>query len=179
MSNCIDYNCSDLETHLLTDCAEELPGGSPQAVLLDCDHTVTDPTNGTTINADISAGRAILVRNVKISMALPSPVKVPSNIANQTDKIVNYDRSLLMIDGNVNAQNVLFYRSIVQGRSLGGMIFYEPDANQVTWIDAAMKAEGGRVFPDSNAEFQRFETTFTWRKLDEPQVYSVPAGVFS
>jgi hypothetical protein len=179
MSNCIDYNCSDLEDHLLNDCGEELPGGSNQMVILDCDHTVTDPTNGTTINADISAGRAILVRNVKIGMPAPSPVTVPSNIANQTDKLVNYDRSLTLIDGNINAQNILFYRALLQGRTIGGIIFYEVDANQVTWIDAAIKATGGRVFPDSNIEFQRVETTFTWRKLDEPQVYSTPTGVFS
>lgn len=179
MSNCIDYNCSDLEDHLLNTCDEELPGGADQGVLLDCDHTVTDPTNGTTINTNISAGRAILIRNVKISMAAPSAVKVPSNIANRTDKIVNYDRAFTMIDGNVNAQNVLFYRSIVQGRTVGGFIWYERDANRTTWIDAAIKAEGGRVFPDSNKEFQRFETTWTWTALDEPQVYSVPTGVFS
>lgn len=179
MSNCIDYNCSDLEDHLLNDCGNELPGGSPQMVILDCDHTVTDPTNGTTINANISAGRAILVRNVKISMAAPSPVTVPSNIANETDKVVNYDRSLTVIDGNINAQNILFARAMFQGRTVGGIIFYEPGANQVTWIDAAIKATGGRVFPDSNTEFQRIESTYTWRKLDEPQVYSVPVGVFS
>lgn len=182
MNRCIDYECGDLENHVLNDCEEERLGGSDQIIILDCDHQLTDPSNGTEVLAEISAGRAVLVQNVKFGMDLPSAVEVASNISGRSDKLVNYDRSATMMDGNVNPDNIDFYNSILNGRSVGGIIFLEsgdPEDPKVTWIDAAIRGIGGRIVPNENNEFQRFETTFKWRKKSEPQIYDMPAGVFT
>lgn len=182
MSNCIDYNCTDLEDHLMNDCAEELGGGQDQAVLLDCDHAITDFSNGTQINNAITAGTAILLKNVKIGLDLPSPIEIDSNIANRTQKLVNYDRTGTLIDGNINHHNVnTFYPSWLSGRALGGMIIYENgnDTKAVTVIDSPIQATGGRILPPDNNEFQRFEVAFKWRKKTDPKRYDAPTGVFS
>ena len=182
MSVCIDYNCSDLEDHLMNDCAEELLGGQDQVVLLDCDHTITDPSNGTQINANIASGTAILVKNVKVGLDAPSPIELDSNIANRPSKLVNYDRTGTYMDGNVNNHNVnVFYPSWLAGRSLGGMIIYENgnDTKAVTWIDEPIYATGGRILPADNNEFQRFEVGFKWKNKTDPKRYAAPTGVFS
>jgi len=182
MSRCIDYNCSDLADHLMNDCAEELTGGQDQAILLDCDHTITDFSNGTQINAAITAGTAVLVKNIKVGLDLPSAIELDSNIANRSPKLVNYDRTGTWIDGNVNNNNVnTFYPSWLQGRTLGGMIIYENgnDTKAVTVIDAPIQATGGRIIPADNNEFQRFEVAFKWKSKTDPKRYSAPTGVFS
>lgn len=181
MANCIDYNCNDLESHLLNDCEEELQGGSDQMVILDCDHQVTDPSNGTQINAEIAAGRAVLVQNIKLGFDKPSAVTVPSNISGRTDKVVNYDRSGNLMDGNVSQTNNVFYEAINNGRAVGGLIILESGAGKerVSWIDDAVQFTGGRVFPNTDNEFQRYEMDFTWRSLSEPGIYDAPTGVFS
>lgn len=181
MADCIDYNCSDLEEHLKNDCAEELVGGQDQAVIYKCGAGITDPSNGTQINAAIAAGDAVLVQNVKIGIDLPSPIEVDSNIALRSSKVTNYDRTASWMDGNVNAQNVnVFYPSWLNGTPVGGCIIYENgNADKaVTWIDAPIQATGGRVLPPDNNEFQRFEVTMKWKSLTDPTRHSAPAGVF-
>ena len=182
MSNCIDYNCNDLEIHLMNDCAEELLGGQDQVILLDCDHTVTDPSDGASILANISAGTAFLVQNVKVGLDAPSPIEQDSNIANRPSKLVNYDRTLSYVDGNINNHNVnTFYPSWLTGRALGGMIVYENgnDTKAVTWIDAPIYATGGRILPPDNNEFQRVEVVGKWKSKTDPKRYNAPTGVFA
>lgn len=166
----------------MNDCAEEVLGGQDQMVLLDCDHQLTDPSNGTQLNAEITAGRAILIKNVKVGMDAASPVELDSNIANRTPTLVNYDRSLSYIDGNINNHNVnTFYPTWFNGRTLGGIIIYENgnDTKAVTWINKPCRATGSRIIPPDNNEFQRFEGTIKWRSIDEPRRYAAPTGVFS
>lgn len=178
----INYNCDDIETHLENDCEVPVLGGSSQCVLLAQGHTVTDPSNGTQINSNISSGKAILVRSVKIGMPLPTPIKTPSTIANETDRVVNYDRAIDYIDGSINTQNVNnFYNDILGGRKLEGIIIYEdgdPTDTRVTYIQGKIRGEGGRVIPVDNTDVQRFECRFLWRLKTEPTLHAAPTGVF-
>ena len=182
MANCIDYNCTDLLDHVKNDCEEERQGGSDQIIILDCDHQLTDPSNASEVQAEISAGRAKLVQNVKVGFDKPSAVTVDSNIACRTPKVVNYDRAGTIMDGNVNQYNNDFYDAITNGRAVGGIIIYEcgdPANPKVSWIDDAVEVQGGRVFPNTDTEFQRYELDFAWRSLGEPAIYDAPAGIFS
>ena len=180
MANCIDYNCSDpLGLHLLNDCGDELQGGVKHAIILECDTTLTDPSNGTEVLAEIAAGRATLVKNVKIGMPAASPIKISSNVACSTDKLVTYDRTLTWVDGNVNDNNITeFYNNLLAGQSKGGLIIYECGADQVTWIDDEVRFTGSRIIPDSDNEFQRFEATVEWRNKLDSMIYTTPTGVF-
>lgn len=183
MANCINYNCDPIGEHTLNAaCGIELLGGMSDAILLDCNHTVTNPSSASQINANIASGNARLVKNIKIGLALGSAVKVDALIACGTARIVTYDRSGTLIDGNVNSANVAFYNTLFSGRKLGGIILNEcgqEDTNpQVTWIDSEVEFTGDRIVPDNNKEFQKFEGTFTWISKRMPNIYAQPIGIF-
>ncbi len=182
MANCVNYNCEDqLGDHLLNDCGEELQGGIESVIFLECDNQLTDPSDAVEVQAELDAGRATLVKNVKLSLDAPTPVKIASNVACAPDKIVRYDRTGSYVDGNVNDNNVDFYNEVFSGRSFGGLILHECETDKVTWIDEEIIVEGGRIIPDNNGEFQTFTGVFNFQtKPDQVDgnIFNEPAGIF-
>ena len=183
MANCINYNCDDLQPHILNeDCGDPLLGGLSDAVLFDCDHLVTDFTNGTQVLAEIAANRAWLVENIKVGIPRGAPTEIDSFRACGTQTLVNYVRTGTWIDGNVNNFNIAdFYNPLFRGRSIGAMILKEcgnPNS-KVTLIDSEITFRGDRIIPDNNNELQRFEADFTWKSKDMSEQINEPVGVFS
>ncbi len=183
MANCVNYNCDDLEPHVLNEnCGDPILGGGSDMVIFDCDHLVTDFTNGTQILAEIAANRAWIAENVKIGIPLPTPVEIDSLKACGTQTLVNYDRTGTLTDGNVNNFNIVdFYTPLLRGRSIGAMIINEcgnPNS-KVTLIDDEITFRGGRVLPNNNNELQMFDIIFSWKSKDEPTQINEPVGVFS
>ena len=77
MANCINYNCADeLGTQELLDCDGDNLGGASAVVFLACNHQLTDPSDGTEIQAEIDAGRAWLYKDVEIGIGKASAVKI-------------------------------------------------------------------------------------------------------
>lgn len=180
MANCINYDCDDaLGLHLLNDCGEEIQGGIKHAIILECNHAITDPSNATQVQAALDDGTATIFKNLKVGIGAASPIMVASNVSCSTDKLVNYDRTLSWMDGNVNEQNIdNVYNNLLNGQSKGGVILYECGSGKVTWIDDEIKWTGSRIVPDTDNEFQRFECTGTWRSKYEPLIYDAPPGIF-
>jgi hypothetical protein len=178
MSNCISYLCDELDAHQLNDCEEEIQGGFPHVILLDCGHEITDPSNAEEVDAAITAGKAILVKNVKFGVEARSAIQIDSNIACRPQKTVNYDNTATLIDGNVNNQNALFYEKIFGGRAIGGIIALNCATGDVWWYDASMYATGALIQPASDDEFMRFEGTFAWKGKGITRRFAAPAGVF-
>jgi len=181
MANCINYNCDELGSHTINDeCGDEILGGIKHVVLLDCGHSVVDPSDAAEINAALAANEAVLIRNVKLSVDAGSPVEIDPPVACSPAKVITYERQGTFIDGNVNNANVTFYNGVFGGRSLGGMILFEcgNEANEtITFIDSEIRMQGDRLIPDSNTDFQRFEGTFKWRSKNMPAIYAAPVGV--
>lgn len=176
---CPSYNCDELEDHLLNDCEVNEQGGSDQIIILDCGHTVTDPSDATQINANIASGKAKLIQNIKAGIPAAAPVEVDALIACRPPVTVNYDWTMNLIDGNVNANNVGFYNQLNGGRAIGGVIVYACSANKVLFVDEAIKSSGSLVFPDTDSEFIRFESTLKWKSLTNPTYADPPTGIFS
>src|SRR3990170_4787181 len=106
MANCYNYNCDEaLGNHLLNDCGEEKQGGIKDLIILECNHQLTDPSDANAVAAEINAGRATLVKNLKIGIAAPNPIEAEPQISCSTSKVVTYDRTANMVDGNVNSNN--------------------------------------------------------------------------
>jgi len=186
MPNCINYECDDeLGLHTLNDCGEELLAGGSGMVLLECDSQLTDASSAAQINAEIAAGRATLLDNVKIGLDQPSPIQVDSNIVGATQKLVSYNRSGTLIDGNVSDLNRAFYDKVFGGRTFGGAIVYikgteESDSGTlVTWIDAPLTFTGGLPIQNNNDQNMVFTGTFNWRKKDMPTLPAAPVGIFT
>jgi len=186
MANCINYDCNDpLGEHTLNECGEEVLGGGSGAILFECNTQLTDPTNATQIQAEIAAGRATLIQNVKIGLNDPEPIQVDSNIVGATQKLVSYNRSGTLIDGNVNNPNVDFYNGVFGGRVFGSMLIYikgtEENASGTlcSYIDAPVTFTGGYALPNNNDVNMFFSGTFNWRKKNMPALPDAPVGIFS
>ena len=185
MANCVNYNCDPLGDHEISilDCGAAIPGGISSLVILDCSHQLTDPSDGTQINAEIAAGRAWLVENVKVGMDAPSAVTQDPTTSCGGERIATYDRTLTIEDYNVSAGNNEFYSTVFGGRSFGGAILAECGDDEldpvVTFINKEITAEGGRIVPNTVDESQRFEGTFKWKSRTLPAIAPAPTGVFS
>ena len=183
MYNCSNYGCDPLDAYVLNECNEILLGGYDQAILLECNHQIIDPSNATQVNAALANGTATLVSNASFSIEAPSPVTVDTLVACQPPKTVNYTRTGLYKNQNVNPSNVDFHAPIFRGKVFGGLIIRmcsETDAGTgyVYWIDSSVTFTGGLIGPAQNTDLQRFEGTFSWMSKTDPAMYNEPAGVF-
>lgn len=183
--NCLSYECTeDLGDHLPNDCGEELLGGGSGILLLECDNTLTEPSNATKINEQIALGKATLILGVKIGLDLPSPVMTDSNIVGATQTLVTYERSGTLSDSNVNSNNVTLYDIIGGGRKFGGAIIYikgteESNAGaKIFYIDAAIQFTGGLPMKNNNDEIMMFQYILKWRKKTMQQLADAPVGIF-
>lgn len=183
---CLNYNCAGtLDLHTPNDCGEELLGGSDAIIILECDHQLTDPSDGTAILAEIAAGRATLIEGVKVSIEAPAAVELEPLVACETAQVINYDRAGTLLDGNVSAVNINFYTPILRNRKFGGVILRlcgttgSNQGEQVIWIDSTVKFKGGLIYPPGNNEQIRLEASFAWRNANEPDMYASPTGVFN
>ena len=178
MADCIEYNCDELDDHTPNVCDDIRLSGVPAAIILECGHAITDPSDPTQINTALGDGTAKLINRAKFAIDEPSPVEVEI-AACEGPTVVNYDRSGPFEDPNVSSLNVTFWNGVRGGRSLGGMILYEGKNNKVTFIDDVIKFTGGRVLPIVETEHQKFIGTFKWRDINDPQIFDAPAGIFT
>jgi len=179
MPNCINYNCTELGTHTQNNCNATKLGGIPAIIILGCDHTITDPSDGTAINAEIAAGRAWLVERIKVGVNAASAVTEESSVSGVFETLLTYDREATLVDNQVNDTNRQFYDSLFNGQEFGGIITYEKYASQVSWYDAAIVFQGSRPVPNENNASSKFEGVFKWRSMEDGSIYTVPTGVFS
>lgn len=186
MANCLNYDCNDpLGTHVPNDCGEELLAGVSGMVLLECNTQLTSASSASQINAEISAGRARLLLNLKVGIDAPSPIEIESNVAGGTTKLVTYDRTLNLIDGNVSSSNISFYDGVFGGRVFGGAILYlvgteeSTVGEQVYYINSAINFTGGLTIPNNNNEFMTFNGVAKWRGKTMGTLVTAPVGIFT
>lgn len=179
---CNNYDCEDaLGTHAPNPCQTSTRGGYPNFILLECNSSITDPSNAVQVQAAIDAGEAHVFKNVKLALPAPSPIKVDAMIANAPEKTVQYEFTGTLVDPNVNSTNITLYNQVLDGRSFGGIILHNRDEEKVYMHTAETRFEGGLVMPDNDGDIERFETSFIFRKdPDEviPTQFAEPAGIF-
>lgn len=182
MPNCINYNCDPLGEHTIeASCAGLIKGGASNLIILDCDHTVTNPSSAQQLNDNITAGTAKIVTNVKFGWSKPSPVTVDSTTSCGVAETVTYDWTATLQDGSVSDTNIDFWNVLAAGRKIGGIIALEcydsGETPYVTWIDALIQTQGGRVLPNVNTQAQTIDLDLKWRSKRSPQKYDAPVGV--
>lgn len=182
MANCLSYNCDDqFGNHELTPCESYPMGGISGIVLFTCDTQLTDPESGTAIQAEIDAGRAVLINRVKANLPDASEVTVPSPVACEADITANYDNVLEVKDGHVNANNIsVIYNVLRTGNSIGSILFYECDADRTTYINppGGIKQSITRNVPEENTTNQLITATYRWRDRELSEIFAKPAGIF-
>jgi hypothetical protein len=181
MSSC-NYNCDeDLGTYNENDCQAEIPGGSNQALFLECGHTITDPSSYSQVNANILSGHAKLISGASFDIPAASPNKQASKVPCRTDSLLNYTRTLNYYNQNISQDNTTFHNTLFSGYKLAGVIIYECGAEtpQVTWINSALIFTGNRVLPATIDEPQYYGGTAEWKDIDDPLIYDAPPGIFT
>jgi hypothetical protein len=182
MGNCISYCSSELLDHELINCEAYVEGAAPAIVIGSCSSDLTDPSDGVAILAEIAAGRARLINNVRVDIPLPSAIFADSPVGGGSQIPTTYDRTINLFDANVTADNVDFYNQIKNDR-IGYIIVKEYGADRVTFISPTnglgIKFSGGRIIPATKTEFQRFELVGAWSEKDDAGIFPTPAGVFS
>ena len=176
MANCVNYGCSSLSEHIQVSCDGFL-GGVANIIVLNCDHSITDPSDAIEVQAAIDAGEAIVVSGVKVGMDAASAIEVESLVSCQPPKTINYDRSLSFIDESVE-DNVGFFNELFAGRAFGGVILHLCDADKVVWVDDAVSFQGSVIIPNDNTELIRAEGIGKWKSKTNPLIYNTPAGIF-
>lgn len=184
MSNCLNYDCDDvLTTYLENDCGYNVPGGSNQAVLFECNATTYDYTNGVQILADIAAGRAIKITRCSFDIPAPSPQKITSKVPCEGSSVISYDRTINYYNPNVSPVNSTLHNAMFKGHKFAAILLYECAANaadiaQCTLINDTVKFSGGRILPGNTKEEQRYEGVGEWESLEDPSIIATPTGVF-
>lgn len=178
----VDYYCTEeMLDHAVNDCNEEIPGGINAVVFVDSGVVISDPTDAAEIQQIIADGEAVLIQDVKMAVAEPEPVNVPSNIACEPDKTTIYNHTATLIDGNINATNIALYDQL-KYRRMGSMLVFEcgdSDNNpKVTYYrskgDSALKLYGGRVITETDEEFQHFSLSVAWKAKNEGTIHNQP-----
>lgn len=184
MANCSSYNCLALGEYETTfdNCATYRAGGIPSIILLACDHQITDPQSLAQVEAEIAAGRAWRVENIKGGLTPQTPETVAPVTSCGTERVVNNVYQLSIFDSKVSQLNAEFWGTLSAGYVLGGMIMGICSTSGLTdlmiYADAEVSVQGGVVSPDTNADVLRFEMTATF-KLQQVEVLDDDEGVFA
>ena len=182
MANCASYNCQSLSTweSTLDNCATYRAGGSSSIIILACDHTITDPTDLAAVEAEILAGRAWRMENVKVGFAPGSPETVAPVTSCGTERVINNTYSVTMFASQVSSTNATFVNALTSGYVTGGLMFGVCPTDGLTdmllYADAEVSYTGGLVLPDTNSDVIRFEMTATFK--GNVEVYADTEGVF-
>jgi len=180
---CTNYNCTDILPQVLNTCGELVEGGFDQAVIFDCDATTTDYTNGTEVAADITAGRAVIYKNIKSGIDAPSANEIDVMVAGQEPRAVNYSRTATWVDANVNTSSSAAYDTLdaTSGITVKAILFHLASGENTILVDPPKGCifKGGLIVPNDVSDAARYEYTASWKDPNSPSVKAVPSGVFA
>lgn len=184
MAGCINYNCADdLQDQVLNDCGTKIEGGIPELIIFDCGHEPTNPSDETEITAIISAGNAVHVKNVKVGIGKPTPVKPETMVSGQSPKVSIYEVVGTIMDGNVSVNSQAFYDSIdsVNGRTVGAILAATTGDPTIAYYINPPKGivfEGGSVVPNDTDGFTHYDYEFHYKNKKAMEVITAPVGIF-
>ncbi len=184
MATCATYNCNSLTEFesTLDNCATYRAGGSSSIILLACGHQITDPTDLAAIEAEIAAGRAWRMENVKVGLTPQTPETVAPVTACGTERVINNVYQVSIFASQVSSDNSTFINALTAGYVLGGIILGVCETTGLTdlllFADAEVAVTGGLVLPDTNTDVIRYELTATF-KTQGVEVFEDTEGVFS
>jgi hypothetical protein len=181
-TECPSYYCGD-EWEDITSalCPETFNGGMSFAILLRCSVNEEDIVQDADPDAlDLEKVQGLIDANdakaiPHIQLTIDTPAEVTANVYDpcNPEQVINYDRTITIVDPNVNEVRRAFWSSVNSANRFanGGMLIYECDADRWTYVDAKLSISGGRVSPENNGELQRFEISATYRAKDDARIF--------
>lgn len=142
----------------------------------------TDPSNASEVQALIDSGDAVLLQGLKVGVPEATPITSPSMRSCSPEVTINYDRTITIIDANVEPGNVEFYNSLNNstGFEAAGVLLYQCDADRCQFIDEPINFTGSLIVPDDNNDQpQHFSFTGKWKKKGDALIVDAPANIFT
>jgi len=176
-----NYNCATLPTHQQVECNQYANGGISMLAWLDCDHTITDLSNATQWNTNISAHNAFILKDIKGEVPDPSPVMVDNPVGCGAQQImIGQDNTINWTDSNVMGANDDFYAKVNTRQGYLVVFMCEEDEIRVS-SELVTMAVRSVMIPNDNRALQMYNGTATFfSKIGTiPMVlYSAPSGIF-
>ena len=132
------------------------------------------------VQALVNAGDAKILSAISLSIEAPTPVTAPEYVGCMPDSVVTYDRTFLLKDKKVTADNVKFWNSVnaSNGFKIGSMLMYECSEDRLSYVDTTLTVVGGRLSPEG-AERQRWELVLSTRAKNDADIYPDNDAIWS
>jgi len=183
MATCLNYNCEALGDHEVATltCKGPRPAGISEVVLILCGNDLTDPSDGTEVNALISSGDAKLVQQIRMGIGQGESTLSPKTTACGLPQTLYITYSGNIIDYSWNTTNFDFWTTLSSGYTIAGAIARLcPKTgfdDESVYLDGEIAFTGGAIITDTDEEPARFELTFTYK--GNISLIPTPTGVFS
>ncbi len=172
-------DCAVLPDHVENECAKYLKGGFPSFAVVDKDHTITDWSNATQWQTNITAGKVKIVNRIKANIPEPSPIMSDNPVACGAVQILDgFDWKLEIMDAQRSVFNDEFYKTL--NNKTGYLVLWNKDESKVIVVDKEVSNVAFPVYPASNRENQFYTITGAWTSSKDwfPTTAVAPAGVF-
>jgi hypothetical protein len=173
-------DCAVLPDHVENECAKYLKGGFPSFAVVDKDHTITDWSNATQWQTNITAGKVKIVNRIKANIPEPSPIMSDNPVACGAVQILDgFDWKLEIMDAQRSVFNDEFYKTL--NNKTGYLVLWNKDESKVIVVDKEVSNVAFPVYPPATAENQFYTITGAWTSSKDwfPTTAVAPAGVFT
>lgn len=174
------YNCVDLPGHEQVECGDFPKGGIASLGILECDHTITDFSNATQVQAAIDAGDLKLIEPVRAILPESTEVEgVNPNACGSETILDGFDFTLTWQDFNVTSNNDSVYEALNLRQNY--LIWFECETDMIRVVDFSPVSFVSKLTtPESNKEKQFYAVTAKWSSAPNefPQLFDAPPGIF-
>jgi hypothetical protein len=186
MATCSTYCATPFPEHTVNDCNTTIGGGVKNMVLFGCqsEAAANDDYTTATINADIAAGYATLIKEIKSGSAALSPnavgaVYVAGNVAGTK----NYNVDITLMDQNVSSVNDVAYQALnaTTGTEIAAILSDTVDAGTDCVVYKPISSftlVGGLVVPDDDSDVLHYEFTISGKTKYGAELVARPSNVF-
>ena len=174
-------NLDNIPSYVENPCGDYLLPGIVDLAIIAKDHQFTDFEDETEWQAEIAAGRVVIMKNVKADYPTPSAIEqdVPNN-RSKSQKVTGYNHVINIQDGNVSAANDLFAAAL-NGKESFVVTYNEEtdqilvnDVNTVTWLLAQASDDTANAWQTYNGTAKWYaKPDWAWKR------YTAPTGIFS
>lgn len=173
-------DCATLPDHVANACNDYAKGGFPSYAVVDQDHTITDWTNASQWQANITAGKVKVVNRIKASVPENSEIKSDNPVACGAQQILDgFDWTVDITDAQRTAFNDDFYKTLNKKEAF--LVLWNKDETKIIVINKPCSFVAKPVYPASNRENQYYLVKAEWTSPDDwfPLEYAAPTGVFT
>lgn len=174
----LNYCDEDIGEHTEIECQQYLPGGVSAIIIVTKGNLIADASDATEINAAIADGFAKVILGVTFDIPRGSDITQTNPVACGEDLVVNRTNTVNLFDANVSPENGEFYDSL-DGKNIAQIIAFDCETDYVTNIAprGPISFSVGFVSPPTNGEFQRYESTGTFKGKGVIKKVTKPLGI--